>query len=490
MLSAPANRCARKLPQYDISEHRVDAGTSRHLEMSSVTRSWLGAGNAQTGILSGATGWQALRARRGLTEAASSDDEALPPLPWQDVKWSVLLVSFLWYVAVITTYHIPGADIAMIVAAIALAANGRQIRIPASLAWMALFLLWAAVGYVFTRFPDPVWDTVVLFAKIWLISLVAANTLRTRAEIRVFTLWLLACFVLYPVRGAYVNYFVDRYAVFGRALWNFIYSNPNDLAALALLQLSLAIGLLITEKKKSWIWMGALASIVLLGALILMTQSRGGTIALGVFIILALVAQRLRLRVLLAVAALVSLAIFVAPSGVWTRMSGLTNATNTEHLDRVDPEGSAKSRFEIWRVASTIIRDHPITGIGLGAYPNAHAVYAREGGFDPGIRKALDTHSTILSLLAETGVVGLTLFVLTIFATVIRAERIRRNSRDVLPRTTMQLLYLEFGLLAFFIAGVFGSFSRLSFLYLHLMLIWTLSERCRIEASRRRPSPA
>ena len=116
-------------------------------------------------------------------------------------------------------------------------------------------------------------------------------------------IFFLACYALFPVRGTMVNYFVAHYTIFGRALWNYTYRNPNDLAALTLLPLSTAAALLATERT-GWIRLGAIAGIAVLPVLILMTQSRGGFIALCVFAAFALRGQRRRLRTPLIVAGL------------------------------------------------------------------------------------------------------------------------------------------------------------------------------------------
>jgi O-antigen ligase len=431
-------------------------------------------------------GWKSGRQWPWLLRATRPERAVLPRWPWQGVEWSLTYVAFLWYVAVITTYHLPGADVAMIAALVGLFTRGERVRVPGLLGWLGAFILWSAIGYVATAFDKPVFDNLILLGKIWLMVLVAANALRTRSQIRFFIVFLLACFVLYPLRGAFINYFLSHYTLLGRALWNFIYANPNDLAVLALLQLSMAAGLLTTERKKTPVWAGALVSVVLLTTLVLLTQSRGGVIALGVLTLLILIIRRVRLRLVIGMSVLAVIVVAVAPSALWTRMSGLTKATDTERLGEVDREGSAKGRYQIWRVAAMMINDHPIVGVGLGAYSYAHQRYAQDAGVDRDIRGLRDTHSTVLNVLAETGVPGLLLFLSLVGTTLFQAEGIRRRCRERLPLITMELLYLELGLVAFLVAGIFGSFAKLSFLYIHLILIWAIADVCRRELPFRR----
>jgi probable O-glycosylation ligase (exosortase A-associated) len=398
------------------------------------------------------------------------------------VQWSLTYVAFLWYLAAITTYHLPGANIAMVVAVVSMFASRDPIRFPPFLGWLGAFIIWAALAYPLTRYPERVQESVTVLAKIWLIALVAANTLRTRDQIRFFVIFFLACFALYPLRGSLINYYFAGYALVGRALWNFIYANPNDLAAMALLQLSMAVGLVVTERRRSLVWLAALVGAALLTLLILMTQSRGAVIALAVFALLLVASRRRRPLVLLTAATLAVGVAMIAPGGVWTRMSGLTKATNTADLRAVDAEGSAQERFEIWKVAVKVIRDQPVLGVGLGAYRPAHAMYALDGPFSPGAKGERDTHNTVLTVLAETGAPGLMLFLALLITTLWKAERIRRAWGASMPRTSQQLLCLQLGLLAFLVAGIFGSLAYLSFLYIQLVLIWTLADVCRREA--------
>jgi O-antigen ligase len=423
------------------------------------------------------------RARRDPLPRAPLESEPLSGAPWRGVRWSPIYVAFLWYIAAITTYHLPGGYLAMAAALLALFLERERLRFPALLGWFGAFIAWAAVAYPLTRFPEQVQESVTLLAKVWLIVLVAANALRTRSQIRFFVIFFLACFALFPLRGALVNYYFAGYAVFGRAIWNFIYANPNDLAAFALLQLSMVLGILVTERRKSWMWTAALVGVVLLPLLVLMTQSRGGFIALFVFVLLLLASRRRRPLVLVTVAALAVGLALIAPAGVWTRMSGLSKATTSADLRAVDPEGSAKQRFEIWKVAMKMIGDQPVVGVGLGAYRPAHASYARDEGFDAIAKGPQDTHSTPLNVLAVTGAPGLALFLTLLFSTLWKAERVRRQWRESMPRASLQLLYLELGLVAFLVAGMFASFALLSFLYIHLVLIWTVTEACRHEAA-------
>lgn len=466
---------------------------------------------------------------------ATADPLTFPPVsPLGGVEWTPVLLGFLAYVFVVTTYMFNAATLAIGVALLGLTFHRGGIRLPALLGWLAIFILWCVVGYAQTKYRDAVGERIILLSKLWLVALVAANALRTRPQLRLFIIFFLACYALFPVRGALMNKLVYHSLEFGRVGWNHIFENPNDLAALTLLQLSMVLGLLVTEPK-GWVRWAAIAGSGILPLLILMTQSRGSIIALVIVGVIGGWSQRKRLRMLLnarrrarlrlAALAVGALVVIAAPRNVWERMSGLFRATSTSRLGEVDEEGSARQRWTIWKVAMGIVAKNPVTGVGLGAYPFAHLSAARLGGrVDPLMGSRLtciksastgqspgattsrvvtcdqlpnakgfrDTHSTYINVMAETGVVGLVIFLALFLTTITGVERVRRRARHILPRPSLQLLYLEFGLLAFFLAGIFGSFAQLNFLYIHLVLVWAAAEVLRREtlALRRLDVPA
>lgn len=408
-------------------------------------------------------------------------------MPWQNVGWTLTLAGLLVYIWSVTTYSVPLAQPGMIVAILGLAIQGGAFRFPPFLWLFAAYLGWALVGASVTEYPAEVAKRIDLFWRVGLIALVVVNALDTRARQRMFMFAFLGAFALYPARGTLFNYF-GGYRLFGRALWNYIYANPNDLAALTLLQLSMAMAIYVREPK-GWPKLAAMAGMVLLPFIILLTQSRGAFLALAATALLLIAGQRKRARTLVIVATVGAVVAMAAPDSLWERIGGLRHVTDTEELREVDQEGSAEQRYEIWKVARKIIRENLVMGVGVGAYPQAHLRYSMGSEFKRTAMGTRDTHSTYLNVLAESGVVGLALF-LGIFGSVAyRAERVRRRARNVLPSSAQQIFYLELGLLAFFLSGIFGSYAKLAFVYVHASLLWAVTDTIERELAAR-PSPA
>jgi O-antigen ligase len=362
----------------------------------------------------------------------------------------------------------------MAIALFGLLLQSEKFRMPGILKGLGIFLLWCIAGYPQSAYPGLVSTRLELVIKLWFVALVAANALRTRAQIRFLIFFWLGCFALYPVRGAIFNFYLYRESVAGRASWNYIFENPNDLAAYCVLMLSLAYGFLSLERKGP-LRLATIAGLAVVPFLIVMTQSRGGFLGFGVFVLAIIGTHRKRGKAILAAGMIGVLVLAVAPDNVLNRVRGLEGVSSS-NLKEADKEGSAFQRYEIWKVARTIIADHPIAGVGLGAYPAAHYRYSQRPQFDRTALGMRDTHSTYLNLAAETGFVGLAIYLLSYALTMLHVNRLRKRAKSVLPATSQMLYVYLVGALGFFVCCIFGSMAHVSFLLLHLIVTWAIAD--------------
>jgi putative inorganic carbon (hco3(-)) transporter len=385
------------------------------------------------------------------------------------VDWSISFVALLLYIVIITTYRIGNGEIVMAAALGGLLLE-KQVRTPPVVMLLFALVAWAYTGLLTSQWPNLVSQWALVLFKVTLIMVVAASTLVTRQRVRLCLLLFVLAFALYPARGAIFNYFLGGYTVAGRAVWNNIYANPNDLAALTLLQLSIVAGLYLTEPP-GWTRRGALAAQIVLPVLILLTQSRAGFVGLAFFGMFLFAGYRKKARAI-ALACVVGLAAFwFVPDSAWDRLGMVRTigAGGTESLSELDDMGSAEQRFAIWKTAVRIIADHPVTGVGWGAYPRANGRYSPDIG-------QRDAHSTYLNLAAEVGFPGLALFLAMVGLTLARSRRARLRLKQSHPNVAQQLRFMELGLIAYLLAAVFGSFGKLTFMYLQLILLWSLAE--------------
>jgi|1185.fasta_scaffold00320_4 probable O-glycosylation ligase (exosortase A-associated) len=400
------------------------------------------------------------------------------------VSWTPPFIALLLFIFTTTSYRFSLGMPVMAVGVLGLFLQRESIRVPFPLVAFAAFLLWSYVSMTHWMFREVTFDHLTELDKVWLVALVTANALRTRRQIRLFMLVFLFTFALFPIRGALVNSVVYHEV---RTAWFGVFGNPNDLAAMVLLQISMLLGLLSTERQRI-VRIAAMIGLVIFPIVMFLTQSRGALLAAGTFVLLMLAKSRRRVQLVLKFALLAALVIPLAPTSVWDRLGGLSKVTTTQNFEDVDPEGSARNRYNIWRIASHIIRDHPATGVGSGAYPLAHEIYSVHDGFDVRDQGRRDTHSTYLNILAENGAPGLLLFLLVLASTVWDAERVRRRCRHVIPQSADQLALLQCGIVSFLFAGLFGSFGYMTFLYVQLMLLWCTARACERELAMALPT--
>ncbi|MFD5425551.1 O-antigen ligase family protein [Streptomyces sp. NPDC127084] len=183
--------------------------------------------------------------------------------------------------------------------------------------------------------------------------------------------------------------------------------NPNYLGAMLALPLVAAAGLV--RLQRSWLW---LLPSLLLATAILETRSRGAFLMVAAGVTWVLLAGRPpRHKVLVALAVL----------GAAVLLPGTLDAVgSTLTGDRSTAELSANNdvrRRAAW-VAARVALDHPLRGIGYGAFPD----FAR---MSPELGIYLNTHNDYLRLAAECGVGALVLF-----AALLWPALARRHTRE------------------------------------------------------------
>ena len=412
---------------------------------------------------------RALAAPTGMFNGIGRDG---PVIPVGFPQMTLALTGLAIYLFCVHSFKLPIAAGGIAIGVLGLAATPKDITFPQPVLFFAAFLLWSTTGLVTSQFPGIVGAAIVDYLKILLIFFVAINSARTLSQHALLVaLWVLM-FGMYPARGTYFN-FVSGIGDFGRYAWNFSFANFNDMAAYTILALSLS-GFLFVGRFAKWIRIGGLISAIGLSLLVILTQSRGAFVGLLVAFVFLLVRSSNRAR-LIKFGTIASLCVVIAaPGAVWNRFARMKFLTETETIGQADT--SAEQRFVILQIALTIAREHLGTGVGLGAYAETHAQYAveqQEWAFGGGTR---DAHNMYVSVAAETGVLGLSLFLGMLGSTLVRAARVEKRLRATFRIEAEQLRVLRYGLVAFLISAIFGSFHRVSFMYLFIAVLWTASE--------------
>ncbi|MEP6835925.1 MAG: O-antigen ligase family protein [Gemmatimonas sp.] len=394
----------------------------------------------------------------------------LTPPPLKSA-WTVGTASLVMYLFLIHSYKVPIVQEVLAIGIAGVLLFARPLRMAPSLTWYAAFLAWALITLPITPNVAVSWAAWVLAFKVWLIMFLVFNAVRTQGHLRLVMLAYLGFFALYPVRGTLFN-FASGNESFGRYAWNFTFSNFNDLAALTIIPLGFAVDRLRSAEAK-WVKLCALAGLLVLPFLVLITQSRGGMLGMAVFFIVLLARSRHRLRFIVALAAVGGIAVLFAPKAVMDRIVGMQYLTSTTTLSQSD--ASAEQRYQIALIAATVAKENPVLGVGIGAYPLAHARYALRRADWIGARGSRDSHNSYLHVLAENGVIGFGLFIMSFVTTLRELSRTARSVKNSQLPADKELrdrcLAFQATLAGLAVCGIFGTLDTMVFPFLLMAII-------------------
>ena len=193
--------------------------------------------------------------------------------------------------------------------------------------------------------------------------------------------------------------------------------DPNDFAFFLLP--AIALGLAVrSEGRRRWPW--DLATVLVVVA-VLGTLSRGALLGLVAMGVLALAARMIRLRTALGISVVVGGAVLVVLAAV----PGLVG-TSLEQKGVVADQ-NVSERLDLWAAAGRMTLEHPVVGMGPGAFSQRHDDYM--SGLPDDVNHPLDVaHNTWLEIASELGVLGLFAFaalLVTAFGTAWTAWRRR-----------------------------------------------------------------
>lgn len=184
---------------------------------------------------------------------------------------------------------------------------------------------------------------------------------------------------------------------------------------------------------------------------IILCNSRGATVAIGMMGIAAMMLARgkIRLRIIGLIAAGTLIFLFLADPEFLERQ--VTIFSSAEERD-----GSAQSRLESWAGALDLMADYPL-GAGGGGYDILGYIYIPHIVERAGGERAV--HNTYLWIGSDWGIPGLTAYLLylgTTFVALRRRERELGTSREAMECLAVQVSLVGICTGAFFINRVYG----------------------------------
>jgi len=229
-------------------------------------------------------------------------------------------------------------------------------------------------------------------------------------------------------------------------------ADPNELAAILVPALAFATFAL-AAFRGSLARLALGAGVTVFAIALFLTESRGGLIGLAVTLVAAvLFAGRVRPH---------ALAVVLIVSGLG--ISYYTLVAPPESLERVTEfsSGGGTGRTDLWAVATEMIRDRPVAGVGLGNFQVVEPSYASGTINLPNVELIVDTpkvvHNTYLHVFAELGLVGFAAFMALIVGSLTLAVR---SIRDFGRSGDVRSEILARG----FLVGLFGMLTSYAFI--------------------------
>ncbi|HWQ99291.1 MAG TPA: O-antigen ligase family protein [Candidatus Methylomirabilis sp.] len=158
---------------------------------------------------------------------------------------------------------------------------------------------------------------------------------------------------------------------------------------------------------------------------IILAQSDGGLIAFAAAAFIALVLNKRTWKIAVGLAAL-SLIAFLAIAPLRTRVIEMVTFQ----------EWSGKVRTVMWSETWTMLRDRPVFGAGLAAYPTVILPYHKATWMEV----FQYPHNIVLNLWSETGLLGLMAFAFIIFIWVRGPWSVAERTADRKPQTALLLI--------------------------------------------------
>ncbi|MCV6589943.1 MAG: O-antigen ligase family protein [Marinobacterium sp.] len=253
----------------------------------------------------------------------------------------------------------------------------------------------------------------------------------------------------------------------GRSIGSML-GDPNDLSLVLLFPASFALATLMTPQLHWLLKILGVTVFSLVLAAIIATQSRGGL--LGICAVMGIFSwYRVQNKALLIMLGIVALSILFVLAGVSSRASG---GAHEEGIDE-----SAMGRIYAWEAAFKMALYNPLTGVGLNNFISNYFAYSSHWD---GMNHAV--HSTWFGVMAETGFLGLLLFLAMVASIVRVALRARKYfspanmGKHYQPVLFAMAQALQAGIAGFCISGTFLTMGFTWPLYILLALSIALNK--------------
>lgn len=231
---------------------------------------------------------------------------------------------------------------------------------------------------------------------------------------------------------------------------------PNRFAQILLLVAPLGVVTALNSRRRvgstaAWLCVG----ILLVG--VLLTYSRGALVSLIVLLILAVPLNLIRPARLVGALTIGALVAVLAIPGFTDRVGSMAGVAALFGHTQVEADGPTKGRTTEMLAALAAYADHPILGVGPGQYVPFHSVHYQALP-EVGIREIpipRRAHNLYLEIAAESGTIGLIIFMLIPTMLLLDLGVLRRALRHQRPDMARLAAGFSLAILAYLGTGMF-----------------------------------
>jgi len=276
-------------------------------------------------------------------------------------------------------------------------------------ALVLLFFLWNFLSVFWSLDIDNTLQRIKTYSQIFVLILIYWELYQKPDELMAgLQAYILGAYVL--VAGTIYNFLAGNVAVEYEGRYSATGVNAVDLALILILGLPLAIQLFFAAKKdKRGTLFKAINLLYIPLSLfsVILTGSRTSLVAAIPFAIFIIGAQQIKFdrKIFIFLVILISLMAFLpfVPQSLISRLGSIGSSIG---------EGDLGGRMDLWWEAITVLARHPVGGIGSGAVTSS-------------IGSAV--HNTFISVVAETGFIGLTMFLSILGIAIYKAARLPKE---------------------------------------------------------------
>lgn len=316
--------------------------------------------------------------------------------------------------------------------------------------WLAIFWVLTIIGIVFAsnrpialaEFKGIYWKIIVMtLAIMWLVN--TTEDLAKTAMMIIYAGALVSTIAVYnSING--IGLVEGTRVTIGRDFGSML-GDPNDLALVLMFPLAFTISQASTSGVPLFKRIISGFVCVLLLAAIIATQSRGGL--LGCIAVIGIFAWKwVHSKLLLMPGGAIAAVVLYLVAGISDRASG--------GAAEVGIDESAMGRIYAWEAAFKMALDNPLTGVGLNNFYSNYFFYS---AYWDGLNHAV--HSTWFGVLAETGFIGLIIFVGLIVSLIKTSRatlaRLKTAGSNVPPELNAVAYAVYAGLIGTIVSGTF-----------------------------------